>query len=995
MAAAMRGRGLSLQLGLFAGAGLAILAGASFNIQGYRGETALLAMLAGFFAWGAGLLWRRWQIAISLGLAGIALTAVEVHFAPAAFFGINTAGLLCLGLGGVLSAVAYEEVTEEMRLRLHDLESLNQELQDQHRMFLAATEDPALNYADLEALSATTMRQVGASFCVYYLGTSDGRQYVPQLPGAGFGAGRPQPLLPRKEGGDPLTNPLEENQEFYAEDRDRLSAVARLFTPGVKLVNVLVEPMLMGSRLGGFLVLGNKEGGFDPDDRRLAQTLAIRAAIHFGSQHVVTQSQEELARYALLNEIAREASGLPFEQVMTMVVERARELVPYDSARVVIFEANDTYHILGGSRVASDLAKSPLAEVKNDGKVVLRRLLTQGDGLFSGLDPGGETAQAAEALAPITGREGVFGALCLGRKGGMGFGEKDIPALQELGAIAGVAVENSRILQRISGQNVKVTTALDSLAEISQALTATTQGTYALERKTLEVAARLGGGSFAILTQVSGESAQRVIAAVGFPPALLGTEISNGQGLIGAVALSRQLVAVPDISGSFDLAAPPDLASLGIHAALCAPVVHQDALWGTLSVFSREKKDWSEDDKRVLSTLGNQAVVALKNAELFDSSQKMVWELGNLMDGLTAVTSSLEIDEVLTQVLVSASKAVEAQIGVLALEEDGRLVVRAAHGTDAETAHKLALDMGGEICQDVFKRGAAFMHYDPKQEAAAGPLDPRAVLCVPLTLRTAPIGVVFLANYAAGKPFSEDHKRLATELGAQASVAIDNARLFREREQVVLESLKAMAQLVDAKDPYTAGHSDRVTRYALMIAREMNYAPGDEGAWQRLEQGGLLHDIGKINVPDAVLSKPGRLTDEEFDLLKRHPVVGYDVLKNLHMLTDELVIVRSHHERFDGKGYPDGKTGDELPVIAWIVAAADAFDAMTSDRPYRKGMSVEVALGEIAKCRGSQFHPAVADAVLEAHEKGDFKLIPQVSLYMDAPVVGAFENPTA
>src|SRR6202022_1843590 len=228
---------------------------------------------------------------------------------------------------------------------------------------------------------------------------------------------------------------------------------------------------------------------------------------------------------------------------------------------------------------------------------------------------------------------------------------------------------------------------------------------------------------------------------------------------------------------------------------------------------------------------------------------------------------------------------------------------------------------------------------------------------------------------------------------AQASVAIDNARLFREREQVVLESLKAMAQLVDAKDPYTAGHSSRVTEYSLTIAREMNYAPGDEGAWKRLEQGGLLHDIGKINVPDAILGKPGKLTEEEFDILKRHPVVGYDVLKNLHMLTDELVIVRSHHERFDGKGYPDGKKGDELPIIAWITAAADAFDAMTSDRPYRKGMSEEIALAEIQKGAGTHFHPAVAQAVLISARKGDFKVIPQESYFKDAPLLGAFENP--
>src|SRR5205085_11701214 len=250
--------------------------------------------------------------AVMLGLFALALTAVEVHFSAAAFFAINTVGLLCLVLGGVLSDVAYTRVSAQMRGRLGEMEALNAQLQDQHRMFLAATEAPAINYSDMGALSATTARQLGAEFCIFYLGTADGHQFLPQLPGAGFTTGRPQPLLPRPDGGDPLLNPLAANQEFYAGDRDRLSHVARLFTPGLKLVNVLVEPMLMGSRLGGFLVAGNKAGGFDADDRRLAQTLAIRAAIHFGSQHVVSQSQEELARYSILNDIAKQASGLPF-----------------------------------------------------------------------------------------------------------------------------------------------------------------------------------------------------------------------------------------------------------------------------------------------------------------------------------------------------------------------------------------------------------------------------------------------------------------------------------------------------------------------------------------------------------------------------------------------------------------------------------------------------------------------------------------------------------
>jgi HD-GYP domain-containing protein (c-di-GMP phosphodiesterase class II) len=509
------------------------------------------------------------------------------------------------------------------------------------------------------------------------------------------------------------------------------------------------------------------------------------------------------------------------------------------------------------------------------------------------------------------------------------------------------------------------------------------------------VAARLAGGTHAILARATSETGVEIINVTGFPGALVGGEIANGQGVVGAAMLSRQPVAIADVADSFDLASPPDLAANGLRGALAVPISHQGTFWGALAVFTPERREWTEEDKRLLGTIGNQVVVALKNAELYDASQKMVWELGTLMSGLTAVTSTISLPQVLQEVMASAAKACGAQITVLALEEHGHLVVKAAVGTDEETAQRLALELGGKIVEAVFNDNQPYNNYVSKPGASAGPLDPRAVLCVPLRLRGEPIGVIFLANYAEGTPFTDDHKRVVTELGAQASVAIDNARLFNDREAVMLESLRAMAQLVDAKDRYTAGHSDRVTEYAMIIAREMQYAPGDSEAWHRFRRGCLLHDLGKINVPDAVLSKPGKLTDEEFAQLRKHPVVGYDVLKNLHMLTDELIVVRSHHERFDGKGYPDAKRGDELPIIAWIAAGADAFDAMTSDRPYRKGMSIELALSEIVKHAGTQFHPAVSQAFIQAFEKGQLKVIPQESLFKDAPVVGVIENPVA
>src|SRR4029077_2239773 len=266
-------------------------------------------------------------------------------------------------------------------------------------------------------------------------------------------------------------------------------------------------------------------------------------------------------------------------------------------------------------------------------------------------------------------------------------------------------------------------------------------------------------------------------------------------------------------------------------------------------------------------------------------------------EALQAATSTLDLNQVLQQVLAGAAKASSAQIGCLALDDSGKLVLKGGFGTDSTTAEKLALGLGGDICKDVMASGTAYMEAMKPETLTESPLNPRAVLCVPITLRGKPTGVLFLANYQVGHAFTQDHRNLVTELAAQAAVAIDNARLFQDREEVIIASLEALANAVDARDPYTAGHSQRVTQYSLMIARQMKYSPKDKGAWLRLERGGRLHDIGKIGVPDAVLQKMGKLTDEEFAKMKEHPVVGFNILSGLRMLTDELVIVRSHHER--------------------------------------------------------------------------------------------------
>jgi putative nucleotidyltransferase with HDIG domain len=189
---------------------------------------------------------------------------------------------------------------------------------------------------------------------------------------------------------------------------------------------------------------------------------------------------------------------------------------------------------------------------------------------------------------------------------------------------------------------------------------------------------------------------------------------------------------------------------------------------------------------------------------------------------------------------------------------------------------------------------------------------------------------------------------------------------YRRLEESALEAVETLNATVDAKDPYTAGHSQRVQRVALAVGAELRLAPA---ALDALRFAGLFHDLGKLRVPDAILTKPEPLTPEEYDVIKRHPEDGAAIVGRLGRLREAVPLIRHHHERWDGGGYPDGLAGDEIPLEAAVVGLADAWDAMTSDRPYSRARSLEDAAEEIRAGRGTQFAPAVVDAFFAALRK--------------------------
>ena len=226
-----------------------------------------------------------------------------------------------------------------------------------------------------------------------------------------------------------------------------------------------------------------------------------------------------------------------------------------------------------------------------------------------------------------------------------------------------------------------------------------------------------------------------------------------------------------------------------------------------------------------------------------------------------------------------------------------------------------------------------------------------------------------------------EKRRLVVEnRGYQESLQEKVAVQARRLEELFLASVQSLAEALEVKDPYTRGHSIRVSHYSVVLAREL----GLEGEQLRqMELGGHVHDIGKIGVREDVLNKPGKLTDAEYEHIMTHPVVGWRILAPLLGETPlALNIVRSHHERFDGRGVPDRLAGESIPFEARIAAVADSFDAMTSDRPYRPdGLTVEAALAEIVRCSGSQFDPRIVRAMVAAVDSGHMELVPRVASY--------------
>ncbi len=351
-------------------------------------------------------------------------------------------------------------------------------------------------------------------------------------------------------------------------------------------------------------------------------------------------------------------------------------------------------------------------------------------------------------------------------------------------------------------------------------------------------------------------------------------------------------------------------------------------------------------------------------------------QLRALMSVGQVINSSMGLRRVLEEVMDSLISLMHAERGFLMLREsNGELAVQIARGIAHINLDEEAFKVSKTIVRKVVESGAPVLttnaqadpRFDAQMSVAAYQL--RSIICVPLKLKDDLIGVLYVDNRAHAGIFKENDLELISGFADQAAVAIDSARLFedlqeshRELEKAYQATLEGWVRALDLRDKETEGHTQRVTILTQRLARSM----GVEGeALVHITRGALLHDIGKMAIPDGILLKPGQLTDDERMLIQKHPVYAYEMLSPIAFLVPAIDIPYCHHEKWDGSGYPRGLRGKDIPFAARIFPVVDVWDALTSNRPYRRALPQYEVRQRIKNDSGKHFDPVVVDAFME------------------------------
>ena len=487
--------------------------------------------------------------------------------------------------------------------------------------------------------------------------------------------------------------------------------------------------------------------------------------------------------------------------------------------------------------------------------------------------------------------------------------------------------------------------------------------------KVLQSSTELLGASNGSIMLVEADSpCLKIFVAYGLDEDIIkNTRVQIGEGISGKVAQT----GISELILKEDRRSTPQAARRRKSqcSSICVPLSVQGQIFGVLNISeSLEKKNFTRKDMEFLEIIASSAAVAINNAKLYEGLRKKVQEQATLLYIGNAISSSLNPDTVLQEVMDKSIRLLDAKKGsLMLLDEDTReLRIVNACGLSEDIIANTRIKTGEGIAGRVAAEGSPLL-FRKGEKVANSQSNKRfeqlySAVSVPVTIKDKVIGVVNISDHIKGEDFTKEHVGLLQMLATQAAIAIENSRLHRELKELFVGSVKALINAIEARDPYTKGHSIRVTHYSSKIAQalKMNQEEVDN-----IQYAALLHDIGKIKVQDEILLKQGKLTKEERLAIQEHPNYGAIIMKPVKAFQRILPFLYYHHEMYAGSGYPQKLKGDSIPVESRIIAVADSFDAMTSDRPYRNALSIDEALHELQINSGTQFDPLIVDVFVK------------------------------
>jgi len=443
------------------------------------------------------------------------------------------------------------------------------------------------------------------------------------------------------------------------------------------------------------------------------------------------------------------------------------------------------------------------------------------------------------------------------------------------------------------------------------------------------------------------------------------------KGIAGYVATTGQILNIPDAYQDSRFNPEVDKKTgYRTKSILCLPVLnHRRETIGVIQVLNKKDGAFTEEDEKMLSCLADQVAVALEDALLLQEIRSNLERTTDLLEVGRAISGVIELDTLLHLIMEKTSHLLKANRSTVFLVDQERkeLWSKVAQGLrDLEIRFPMHLGIAGSVATtgEVINIPDAYQdsRFNPEVDKKTG-YRTKSILTMPMRNKLGEIiGVFQCLNKEGGGAFSREDERLLEALASQTAIAIENAQLYEDQKKQFNSIIEVLASSIDARDPYTAGHSQRVMEYTVGTAEEMNFS---KKGLEVLRLASLLHDYGKIGVHDSILRKAGSLTQEEYQAIQEHVVKTREILENLYFSRDlkEIPLIAAfHHERVDGTGYPYHLRDGEIPVGGKIMAVADVFDALTSDRPYRKPTTQEEAFAILEGGVGKHFDGEVVAA---------------------------------